>query len=186
MKNIKRIGVSILSAVVMGLNFTTASFAATIDNETIGIVSESPENYSAQNVGRASTPPKVLYNLATNDPYIASIEDLAVGWGTLTAKYFSTNTQSIYLYYDLDNDNDGTSQRVLKFQLYERDKSSSSWSRKEEKQVTFSGTKTGRVQFSGLSSSKYYYIRFYNSTSRSNSTISKDINGSVEISQDYI
>ena len=184
MKNFKRIGVSIFGAVIMALTCTTASFAATVDDEKISIVTEALENYPTQDISRASTPPTELYDLATNDPYIASIEDLAGGWGTLTGKYFHTSTGSIYLHYDLDNDNDGSSQRVLKIQLYEQ--TTTGWSKKEEKQVTFSGTKTGRVQFSGLSTSKYYYIRFYNSTYRSNNAISKDINGSVEISENYI
>lgn len=184
MKNFKRIGASILSAIIIGLTCTTTSFATTVESENANIMPEVFENFSTQDVTRASTPPTELYDLATNDPYIASIEDLAVGWGTLTKKYFRTSTKSIYMYYDLDNGNDGNSSRVLKIQLYEQ--TASSWSQIEEKQVSFSGTKTGRVQFSGLSTSKNYYIRFYNDTYRSNSSISKDINGSVEISQKYI
>lgn len=184
MKNFKRVGVSILGAIVMALSCTTASFAATVDDEKNGIVTEALENYPMEDITRASTPPTELYDLATNDPYIASIEDLAAGWGTLTGKYFRTSTTNIYLHYDLDNDNDGNSERVLKFQLYQ--KTTSGWSFKEEKQVTFTGTKTGRVQFSGLSTTTDYYIRFYNNTYRSSSSIPKDINGSVEISQRYI
>lgn len=140
------------------------------------IISIDTDNSSSLISTRGTKVPTAVHNLS-NEEYSGEFYPLYKGKYTNTSKKFSTSSTEITINFDLTADYNYTYKRTMTFELYSTPKNSTSWTLADSDTFSFTPDEhneykvfSGSITFSGLSSNKYYYIKFRNSSSGNQST----------------